>query len=331
MNSEFTADQSISRMFTVARVIAILTVISAHITIRTSDLVANFYSAIGSIGVVVFMIASGYYYKHTDFLTLVKKKTISIVIPWIVIGSAVWLVDTLLNGRGFSIQSLFLWLVGYKTYLYYVVVLLICFVLFYVHNKVSLYIAMAINAVSIILTVFGVTDTFIETLHITNYLNVANWIGFFALGMLLQKMDHAKLYQFIVYTRWLWFAISSIATLIITVTGYKVGYFSPLGWLYELVSALSILGICTYSFTYNKFTVSISEMSYAIYLLHLMFTGVLAKIYGMHVSLSLFANIFVLAVTYFILFLGKVVAEKIKLGKVYALCIGLRRVNPRKT
>lgn len=326
MNSVYNVDQSISRMFTVAKVVALLTVISAHITIRTSDLVADFYSAIGSIGVVLFFIASGYYYKHTDFRTLVKKKTISIIIPWIVLGTAVWLVNSLLNGSGFSFSSLLLWLIGYKTYLYYVVVLLICYLLLIV-NTASLYFAIAINTVSLALTAFGVMNPLIEALHITNYLNVANWIGFFALGMLFQKADHAKWYYFIVSTRLLWPVISVIATGIITVTGYKIGYFSLFGWVYELVSVLSILGICTYEFAYNKFTVSISNMSYAVYLLHLMFTGVLAKVYGVNTVFSLFANIIVLLFTWLVLLLGKFIAGKIKLKKVYAFCVGLREIE----
>ena len=63
-----------------------------------------------------------------------------------------------------------------------------------------------------------------------------------------------------------------MATIAITLTGYKVGYFSSLGWAYELISTLSILGLCTFEFSYNKLSVSISEMSYAIYLSHLALT-----------------------------------------------------------
>ena len=78
-------DKKISQMFTIARVFAILTVISAHITIRTSQVIANLYSTIGSIGVILFLITSGYYFKKEAPSVMIKKKMVSIyaMIKWL--------------------------------------------------------------------------------------------------------------------------------------------------------------------------------------------------------------------------------------------------------
>ena len=324
MNYKYPYNEEISRMFTVARSIAILSVISAHVTIKQSEIIANLYSTIGSIGVVLFFIMAGYYYKKYPFEVLLKKKVKSIVIPCIFLGSMVWMVNSALTDSGFSVTQLWLWLVGYKTYLYYVNVLLLCFLLFYFNNRMTLLMAIVLNAVSIILTATGFMAPVIEYLHITNYLNVFNWVGFFAIGMLLKRVDSETLYKFIKNTRYVWIVSSFVYTGIIAITGYQVGYFSALGWLYEIVSVLSILGICTFRFTHSKLLISVSSFSYAIYLLHMMFVGVLGKIYGRHIVVAVFANIIVLAFTHFVLVAGKYIAERIGIGKIYNICIGMR-------
>ncbi len=324
LEKKIDADKKISQMFVASRTVAILTVISAHTTIKASSFIADLYYAIGSIGVVLFFIMSGYYYKKYSPSELIKKKTVSIVIPWIIIGTVVYGVNTFLNSASFGISEWIMWILGYKTYLYYVVVLLFCFVIFYLRNTAVLIGAIALNAASIALTACGVMDPVINALHITNYLNIFNWIGFFAIGMLLRRINSHKLYDFIVKTRLVWILLSISSTLIISIGGYEIGYFTAIGWLYELISALSIMGLCTFSFMHIKPVSDISEMSYAVYLLHMMFTGIAAKIYGVHWTMSLFANLMVLLFTYLILLLGKFVARKIKLGKVYNLCCGLR-------
>ena len=156
------ADNKINKMFLIARTIAILTFISAHTTIKSSVLIANLYSAIGSIGVVLFFIMSGYYYKKYPLLTLLKKKGLSVILPWVVIGSTVYVVNSILTSNVFAIDDLLLWLVGYKTYLYYVVILLVCFIIFYFHNTATLLIAIILNAISIFLTSLNIMDPIIN-------------------------------------------------------------------------------------------------------------------------------------------------------------------------
>ena len=102
---------------------------------------------------------------------------------------------------------------------------------------------------------------------------------------------------------------------------------SALGWLYELISAFSIFGLCTFKFLQNKFIIDISESSYAIYLLHMAFVGICAKIYGLHFSVSLVANIIVLLVVFGLILLGKIIAKIIKLENVYNICLGLRKIK----
>ena len=321
------AKKSISKMFDAANAMAILSIVSAHITIRSSEMLANLYAAIGSIGVVLLLIKAGYYFKSYPFAVLVKKKFVSVILPWAILGSLVFVVNTILTSGIFNIVDLLLWLVGYKTYLYFVIVLLLCFLLFYKNNTVTLISAIAINAISLVLTACGVMDPIIEALHITNYLNILNWIGFFAIGILLSRVNEEKLYSFIKSTRLIWIGISLAGTVFITLSGYRVGYFSSFGWLYEIISTLSILGLCTFGFMENKLLSGISSYGYAIYLLHMMFIGVLGKVYNQHIVLTAIANIIVCLFICFILYAGNYIATKIKLGKIYGTIIGLRKLS----
>ena len=318
------AEKQISRMFTAARLFAVLTVISAHTTIRNSEIIANLYVAIGSIGVIVFFLAAGYFFKRERIGTFLAKKAKTIVLPWLVLGTAVYAVNCILNGSRMGIGSWMEWLLGYKTYLYFVTVILLCFALFYYHNLVTLTGAIVLNALSLTLTCLGVLEPVIKALHITNFLNVFNWIGFFAIGILLRRIPFEKCFAFFKRTRILALGISVSCVALVTFTGYKVGYFSPLGWAFELICAWSIFGLCTFEWTYNRLSASVAEMSYAIYILHMMFVGILAKLYALHPGIALFANGIVLAFTYLVLVAGRYVAGRLKIGTVYDLLLGIR-------
>lgn len=320
-----TAEQQISKMFTAARVFAILSVISAHVTIRNSKIIANLYSAIGSIGVIVFFIAAGFYFKRETFVTFVRKKAKNILLPWIVLGSAVYVVNSVLNRSAIKIGDWGLWLIGYKTYLYFIPVLVICFLLFYFHNYISLGVAIALNALSLLFTSLGELEPIIEALHITNYLNVFNWIGFFSFGILLRRIPFEKCFAFFKRTRILALCTSVLCVVLVAFTGYKVGYFSPLGWAFELICAWGIFGLCTYSWTHGRVMKCVAEMSYAIYILHMMFVGGLAKLYALHSGISLFANVIVLTFTYLALAAGRYLAGRFKFETGYNLLLGIRQ------
>lgn len=323
-------ENKISAIFRNARAVAILTVIAAHITVKNLNWLSHLYSVIGSIGVIVFFIISGYYYKKEKFSILCKKKLISVILPWIILGSIVYIVNTLLAGNNITLLEWFKWLIGYKTYLYFIPVLLCCFLIFYYHNLISIIIAMAITAISLVLTVIGVITPILEMGHITNYMNICNWVGFFALGLLLKKIDPMKFYSFIKKTRWIWIISSLCFTILLIILQYKVGYFSALGWLYELIAAFSVFGLCSFEFMNNRLVFSISNFSYPIYILHMLFIGVLAKIYNLHLCLLMISNIIVLFAVWGLLCLGLYIAKKIKLDKIYKICIGIRLKDNEK-
>ncbi len=320
------AEKRLSRIFALSRLLAILCVISAHFTIKNSVWIADFYSAIGSVGVVLFFITAGYYYKRYPLPVLCRKKLKGVVLPWVVLGSLVWFVTCTLQGTGYEFAALLLWLLGYKTYLYFVVVLLICFALFYVLRRtVFLLLAIVVHAISLALTVLGYMQNVISWLHITNYLNVLNWVGFFAIGLLLQRVPAEQICRFIYSTRWLWMAASLVwIAVIVLLPEYSVGYFSATGWAYELVASLGILSFCSFSWKHDRLWLSISAVSYPIYLLHMMFIGILFRLYSLNLVTTLFANVIVLLSVYLCIIVGVNLAKKLKCEELYATLVGVR-------
>ena len=186
---------TVSEIVATARIYAILSVVCAHLSYADS-IVGDLFVRIGTIGVVVFLISSGYYFvpaKFNSLFDLIKSKTRSICVPWLALGSLVWVYNILLSPKFRSPVGYLKWIFGNGTYLYYIPVLLVCFLICYKLPRRALFGLVIVNVASVVLTASGVLTPVIDALHITSYLNFFNWVGFFALGMLIRGIDEAKI------------------------------------------------------------------------------------------------------------------------------------------
>ena len=197
-------EKNISSMVTVARVFALISVVCAHITFPETvpEEIRTLYSSLGSVGVIFFFIAAGYYYnpKKYTFIALLKNKFISVCLPWLFFGSIYYVYKAILKpGEHLSLSfgAYFKWIIGHETFLYFCTILLLCFLIFYRTNKPILISSVVITFISVMLTASGMWKPIIEALHITDYLNIFNWAGFFALGMLLKLIPAHILYNFV--------------------------------------------------------------------------------------------------------------------------------------
>ena len=94
-------EQRISTLITVARVFALISIVCAHVifSVGTPYVITKLYSTMASIGVVCYLFASGYYYnpqKYT-FAGLLKNKAITIVLPWVFLGTLSYLYNAILS------------------------------------------------------------------------------------------------------------------------------------------------------------------------------------------------------------------------------------------
>ena len=175
---------------------AILSVVSAHCYKLPIDqngfpmycalLLRNF----GVLGALCFFIISGYLYhpeKYTAKQMIIHKGK-TIMLPWFVAG----LCAVVLKKHDFvrSIQ----YILGYKSMLYFLPMLIVCFVFFYFPMMRKKNICIALILVTFVSTIWF--DDFLYQLFLlpfgfnpeewTGYLNPLNWIGYFALGVLGQ-------------------------------------------------------------------------------------------------------------------------------------------------
>ena len=185
--------------FSVARVFAILSVAAAHIKINDVPIIYNLFDAIGGVGVTAFLIMSGFFYhthKYKNIGEMIKSKIKTILIPWIVFSALYYLWGVFRGGQSISIASYFLYFIGYKTFFYYLTILSACYLIFFKRNKIVMYLAMAVTVLSSVLTAAGLSNIVIEFLHITPALNIFNYVGWFAIGYMMQDVDFEKTYLF---------------------------------------------------------------------------------------------------------------------------------------
>lgn len=175
--------------------ISVLSVICAHcnsvsptansFTTICSIIISN----IGTLGVVCFFVISGYlFHTSSSFFQFVKKKLFSLIIPWI-IGSTVVYLYVYFRKPPMSWSGWLNFMLGNGSYFYYITVLLTLYVFFYllpiVRSDTALTICVAVTVVSVSF------DTFHNLVQ--PYLNPLNWIGFFSCGMLIKKHEKALL------------------------------------------------------------------------------------------------------------------------------------------
>ena len=175
---------------------AIISVVSAHCyALPVGQNGFPWYCALllrnfGTVGVVCFFIIAGYLYHPEKYTAkqLIIKKGKTIVIPWFVAG----LCSVILRNYRVSVAIPFIF--GYRSMLYYLPMLMICFLVFYLPLMRKRIVCIAMILVTFVSTVWF-HDLFFQVLlnplgidpeEWRGYLNPLNWLGYFALGMLAQ-------------------------------------------------------------------------------------------------------------------------------------------------
>lgn len=309
----------------VARFFAIVSVIIAHSRSLSFDYLSVFTERIGAVGVITFLIISGYYYNVEKYGRLIffKNKIKTIVIPWVFTGTVLYLI-----GLKFNFLDWFLWIIGYKTYLYYLSVLFCCYFIFsYFKSIPFLYFSVIITLVSLVLTSFGLIDSFwkfcFPNFIFYNYFNIFNWIGFFAIGVLLK--DKMELLIEIVSSKWLILVCLFISFIIFSVyiEPKNGGYFSSLAFFTELFGFIVILSLSTKKIFHKALIYRVSDLSFAIYLTQFLVFP-FRKFFFNHPIMEFINPFVLLSLITFFLIVGANVATYLKLNNVYELLLGIR-------
>ena len=305
------------------RAFAILSVILAHMPFGESFPVAEcIRNVLGQIGVAVFFILSGFFYKRFkgDTASFWKKKTKGIVIPWILFAVLAFLFSLALN-RDFSDipVSLVKWVFGIGTWYWYLPMLLVMYAVFkFVKHEAILWVAVAVTAASVLLTAFGLIE---HTEYFTQYTNVLDWVGFFALGMLLRKKKRLdKL------TGALPFASCAIIlgaavwlSVLLDQNKAYVNYFSILTEISGFVFLFNVSSLLQKS----KLLKDIGKKSYFIYLIQMQPAGIINTRLPYNTLFFILRPFIVLILLYAVAKLIEFILKKLKLSK-YAYIFALK-------
>lgn len=326
-------NKKLSNTFIVSRVFALISIVSAHLYFTKAPYaVEKVYSSIGSIGVVAFVIMAAYFYntqKYTSIWHMLSNKLYTVGLPWLFLGSVSYIYNALLS-RKFSVMAYLNWMIGNGSYLYYLTVLLLLFVIFYRTNTAILISSMVVTLVSLMLTAVGVWDPIIKFLHITNYLNVLNWVGIFALGILMKRIAPEKLFAFFRKSRWIFAVAFLVAVVVICLLDIPTGYFSYIGIWLELLGVLAIFGVSTIPVLSNRLFADISNMSFTIYLIHMMVIGVFDSVFNVNVITQILAVFIVICICYVSLSICRWLIKKVKIERLVNPLFGFRNVAIKK-
>lgn len=263
---EIKNELNISRAIYIWRAFGIFSVAFAHCTY--SNLEQQRIAALfGTIGVPIFLMASGYYYNNNlNFLALCYKKIKSIIIPWIFWGGITYGINVITGNSICSFSGYFQWLLGYGTWLYYVPVILCCYICFYrVRNFHTVCIIAGISAIANIFTLCGISDMI---RIITNYQNPLNWFLFFLIGMVIKRYCGNK----ILLCGWIKWGLFALTGIIGCFYCNKVfpSYWSLYSIPFELLAATCLLQIALkFPFKMEDALLNIGKQTYILYFTHM--------------------------------------------------------------
>ncbi|MCI6850535.1 MAG: acyltransferase [Clostridiales bacterium] len=260
---------SLSNTFYAYKAMAILFVVMMHCIYSTRP-VSRVAGAFGILGVPIFFFTSGFFFDRREATKVFwKKKMRSIVIPWLLYGTLLYLFACALNNFS-KVEIPFLkWIIGNGSWLYYVPVLIQCFILFRIcDNK---WFDMVVFLLFILSNVLCVLDIIDHLPWYTKYQMVFNWCGFFQLGMIARKnilavmtLLNRKPVKAAIVGLWILSAIYYFTT-------DFVGYWSPVALVHELLGIVAFFVIADTCLKKANLLVDIGKNTYVIFFLHMQF------------------------------------------------------------
>ena len=176
--------------------------------------------------------------------------------------------------------------------------------------------------ISIALTYFNIIPY--SSLHITAFMNVFNWIGFFAAGMAFQKVGEEQIVNFIIRFRILFIILFIVENILLCIFKVKLSYFMPVSVLYELSGFMFVVSISSFALLNNKLFNTCSNMTFGVYFIHIYSINILKPLYLGHAITEIIAPFAVAVLSFILLYAGYFVASRLRLGNIYCCITGIR-------
>lgn len=336
--------KDVNNTFYVLKFFAILAVVMAHsvYTLIPNDTVVKVFNSFGRCGVIIFFIISGYYFrkeKYENVWQLLKAKLKTIVIPWIIWGLAIYCTRFTSTGLYFNLKEIILWLLGFGTYLYFltIYILLLCIFQLLPNKSVIQVILILCTLINVYLVAGNVgpysilksTNVQSELIYLSTYLNIFNWIGFFALGLLMRKkniFESINLWDFkyknIIKKIITIFIILLLIVMILVEKGNT--YWTNYSIWIEM-SFFVILFQVSKLLKDVKYIQEIGKITMPIYLIHFLIEGfIFNKVLPESIIMGLIRPLISVLIIYWLLQLGLFISKKIHLQRLYTTVLGLK-------
>lgn len=321
----------------IVKAFAVISIVSAHCGLVSAEfselnkIMSRIIRSIGSIGVPIFYIVSGYLFAKNKktFAIFFKSKISTLLIPWLICGSAVYLYVAL-RKEGVLLLNWVLWILD-GGYLYYLTVLVIFYLIYFymAKNRLFVYFTMLLSTASILATALNLYDLIIP-FEINSHMNPLNWMLYFATGLLINRYDILPRLAMMVGSRKYLLLLSVLllgSIIAIACSGTILSYWKVFFIPVEAVAFLVVLGWAyVLSQKESDFFVYIGLESFSIYLLHFPAAGLVANLlnrFDLWWSTPLRPFI-AIVITVVIIRLYKYVARKLKIEKIAGILIGTR-------
>lgn len=265
-----------SKLFYIMKFFFIFSVITAHVCnvvdiIFLKKLISYFWKLFGTVGVIGFFILGGFFYKRKDGddKEFWKRKSVSIIIPWLVCSFLNYVIKCIADKR-INIGEYLKWTIGYESLYYYVTIFLFFLFIFKYFYKcdLALYVCVGITIASLALYTFHIDYLFF--IQGSKYLNPLNWIGYFASGILFRKYRIDRLLLKSFWTLIFSLLLGIVAFLILWKLGvdsyfhiatpiWGISFFILFLWISNWIAELKI----------GKAFEKMGKWSYCIYLIHM--------------------------------------------------------------
>lgn len=312
----------------IMKAVAVLAIVSCHCCeVDSSKGVVNqianyFFEGWMRFGVPIFYFLSGYFFRCDEkgIFNFWKKKLTTIIIPWIITGTAVWLYIVLRKG-GASLDNWLGFVFLRKSYLYYLTNLVAFYLLLYCVRKwkyVRYVISLTVVS-SLALQMGGVRNLF----TLTDQFQVTDAFICFYTGMIFGirqclKKFHSK--------TWSWGIFFFIGLRVLNFIWTNKGKYERIFfWITFLVLIVSLFSIC-YQLAGKERGVllEVGKKSYSIYLLHMPAAGLIANLMNRTYSLATLTfirPIIVIGITMFLIWVYEKLTGK---NKYFMMFIGKR-------
>ena len=314
-----------SRAFFIIKAFAIFSVLVSHLSNVICDL--GTFTTVSTValepwaimGVPIFIAVSGFFYRRGphDTKAFWKKKGITIVMPWLIAGALRNLVDVFVYHKGGTFLYCIQRMLGFNSSFYFPFLLILLFAVFKLmgNRPALLWVSIGVSAVSLVLETLGCN--YVSILLGTPSLNVFNWMGFFALGMLARRYRWDRRLAQGPVVGWISVAVFTILYGLTAYGAFNEGgttYYRMDAAVFEL-SALLALYFLSYKLASRRQRIlcEIGSCTYCVYLYHLVIvTGILGLL-KLPMELTVIMPILGLAVMMGLIEAGKWICKLLKI------------------